>query len=120
MRSNEFDPDPIILKPRKFAGIRYHEFLNKYVNWTEELKEDLQTELRYGNHRSMCGIPKNGNSEVLPEDLEKYHDYLGSNEDMFVMDLVTYPKILNNSTQFYSACSHEHDKSAILGTIAMK
>jgi len=50
----EFDYfDPTVTAPDHLSGKRFSTVLNEF-QWTQALKEELQAELRYSNHASMC------------------------------------------------------------------
>ncbi|KAG4070170.1 hypothetical protein HA402_003860 [Bradysia odoriphaga] len=51
--ASEFNDEPILTKPESIAGKRYSDYLNTY-DWTDELKDQLQQQLRYGTHETRC------------------------------------------------------------------
>lgn len=48
-----FDDEPILTKPDQIAGMRFSDYLNT-LNWTDELKNQLQDELIRIPHTSEC------------------------------------------------------------------
>jgi len=81
--------EPILTEPEAIRGMSYSGYLNT-LNWTDQLKNDLQEELRYGRHQSRC---------------------LGTNIP------VTYPQF-DKEYEEIDACKEKNDDSGSKSTMA--
>lgn len=52
-RRSVFDDEPILTKPDAISGLKYSDYLNT-LEWTDDLKSQLQEELVYQPHESVC------------------------------------------------------------------
>lgn len=46
----------MVLAPESMANKTYTEVLDTMVSWTAEYRENFQQEIRYGEHRAICGL----------------------------------------------------------------
>lgn len=49
-----YDDEPILTKPDAIAGLKFSDYLNTMIDWTDDLKNKLQQELRYRAHETRC------------------------------------------------------------------
>jgi len=94
--------EPILTKPDEIAGLKYSEYLNT-LNWTDDFKNRLQQELRYGPHESPCrGSMRTVSYPVINEEYVERNVCQADNSANFVQTfslsafLILVVTILNN------------------------
>ncbi|CAG7674168.1 unnamed protein product, partial [Allacma fusca] len=53
-RDYQYRFDPLVMAPETMAGKRFSEVVSTRVNWTSELKEELQQKTRFYDHFDIC------------------------------------------------------------------
>jgi dimethyladenosine transferase 1 len=77
---------PIIRKPAYMANRTFEQALSEFVEWTPELKKEIQQQQHYSDHTSVCSV----RPRTLPEG---YDPAESTEEEEEPERLVNYPKI---------------------------